>query len=297
MNHRTIRRGVTVTELLVVIAIIGIMMALLLPAVQSARENGRRTACANNLWQIGRAFHEHALQQEIFPNAGWQHFYPRAKGPNGDPEPAIRQTWGWAYQLLPFLEREAVWTNPDDIQVAGLIVPTYFCPSRRKPQARPGISSGMPPSVRGALDYAGSGGTGPGVFFEPASLARQTGAVIPYNDRDRVGPGNIRDGASFTLLVGERNFNMLRRNDPSLGDENNGYIDGWDWDTIRWGYDIPAPDRQDMSVADLRFGSSHPLICQFVLCDGAVKSINYSIDLTTFRGLCHRMDGSSPEIP
>jgi hypothetical protein len=191
---------------------------------------------------------------------------------------------------------EGAWLNPDNAAVAGLIVPHYFCPTRRKPQARPGIQSGLPTTLRGGLDYAGNGGTGPAEFPAAASWFNQTGAVIPRTDRDRVGPGNLKDGAPYTLLVGERNFNMLRRADPSQWDENNGYISGWDWDTIRWGYATPAPDRNDMSNADLRFGSSHPLVVQFVLCDGAVKSINYSIDLTTFQGLCRRADNRSPEI-
>jgi type II secretory pathway pseudopilin PulG len=297
MSGRRHRVGITVTELLVVIAIIGILMALLLPAVQQVRESGRRTSCANNLYQIGRAFHEHAVHHGTFPSAGEDWWSPRAKGANGDPQPFNLQTWGWAYQILPFMEHEKLWLQPNDPVAAGLIVPHYFCPTRRKPQARPGIQSGMPTTPRGGLDYAGNGGTGPAVFPAAASWNNQTGAVIPRTDRDRVGPGNVKDGQSYTLLLGERNFNMLRRADPTQWDENNGYVSGWDWDTIRWGYAIPAPDRNDMSNADLRFGSSHPNIVQFVLCDGAVKSINYSIDLTTFQGLCHRADKRSPEVP
>jgi hypothetical protein len=74
-------------------------------------------------------------------------------------------------------------------------------------------------------------------------------------------------------------------------DENNGYIDGWDWDTIRWGYQVPAPDRYDNSYYDLRFGSSHPTLLNAVFGDGSVRIIRYSVSLTVFQRACARNDG------
>jgi hypothetical protein len=106
-----------------------------------------------------------------------------------------------------------------------------------------------------------------------------------------VGLTHIPDGASNTLLVGERNFNRARSGQSWQWDENNGYFDGYDWDTIRWGYQVPAPDRDDASYYDYRFGSSHPAGVQFVFGDGSVRMIYYNISLTTFQRLCNREDG------
>jgi prepilin-type N-terminal cleavage/methylation domain-containing protein len=311
----TERTGFTVTELLVVIAIIGLLMALLLPAVQMVRENGRKTACANNLRQIGYAITQHHVQLQVYPTAGLDSTAPRTKGGNGDPLPAksgppsYGQWWGWAYQILPFMEREAKFMDTDDPRAANLILPSYFCPTRRRPEAREGIDCGLNPRTqRGALDYAGNGGVGnPGQQIFPASpdaWLNQNGTIIPVGHRDTNGvfrpatlssrvSGAMPDGDGVTILVGERNFNRRRMNDPTQQDEDNGYMAGYSWDTIRWAYDIPAKDRTDLSDFDTRFGSSHTMIAQFVYCDGSVKALNYTIALPVFQGLCHRDDGTT----
>jgi prepilin-type N-terminal cleavage/methylation domain-containing protein len=314
-RHNNGRTGFTVTEMLVVIAIIGIMMALLLPAVQMVRESGRKTVCANNLSQIGKAIAQHEVHWQNFPSAGIDELVPRSgrgTGLNYGPLPYNEQGWGWAYQILPFMEKEGPYMDPDPARAAGLIVPSYFCPTRRKPQTRLGSGCGLAArTARGALDYAGNGGIGsPTQAIYPAkpdAWSNQNGTIIPigYNTAtgivrfpQRVNKGEIPDGVAYTILVGERNFNRQMMVDPTQPDEDNGYIAGYSWDTIRWGYEIPAKDRTtDTTTGDTRFGSSHHLVCQFVLCNGAVKSINYSIDLAVFQGLCHREDKRSPEIP
>jgi hypothetical protein len=85
--------------------------------------------------------------------------------------------------------------------------------------------------------------------------------------------------------------------DPTQLDEDNGYCAGYTWDTIRWGYSPPERDRQDASNGDLRFGSSHPLVCQFAFADGSVKSMPFAVDTVVFQQLCARDDGKSPEVP
>jgi prepilin-type N-terminal cleavage/methylation domain-containing protein len=328
-RHHFRRAGFTVTELLVVIAIIGIMMALLLPAVQMVRESGRKTSCANNLRQIGIAFKNHAVTHQNYPSAGLDTLSLRTvatgTGINAinasGPLPYNQQHWGWAYQILPYMDQEKAYNmfHPDpavltdDEAVAAIITPNYFCPSRRRPQARPGEECGLASgTMRGALDYAGDGGSGGGVTnpngprypSNPQAWIGQNGTVIPIGYRNassavvlstvRVGPG-VKDGDQYTILVGERNFNRQRMADPSQDDENNGYIAGYSWDTIRWGYDVPAVDRTDMSTSDTRFGSSHSSIAQFVFCDGAVRQITYNVDLLVFQGACAREDGRSPD--
>jgi uncharacterized protein DUF1559 len=92
-------------------------------------------------------------------------------------------------------------------------------------------------------------------------------------------------------MIGERNVNVAKLGDSSQWDENNGYIDGLDWDTMRWAYERPAPDRKDSSYYDRRFGSSHPAGFNAVLGDGSVRLISFNITLETFRRLCARDDG------
>src|SRR5206468_11059272 len=106
----------TLVELLVVIAIIGVLVALLLPAVQSAREASRRSKCTNNLKQFGLAFHNHHDTLGIFPDGGenWDPVaWPRVML-NGTPATAPKQNWGWGYQILPYIEQSGVWNSSSD---------------------------------------------------------------------------------------------------------------------------------------------------------------------------------------
>lgn len=286
------RPAFTLWELLIVIACLAILLALLMPAVQSVRESANQTTCANNLRQIGTAFANHNQAFGIFPDSGGGWWLPRSKASSGIPLVAPKQNWGWAYQILPFIEQNNLWGNPSDLEVAAAAIPLYFCPSRRAPQALPGIQSSLPSgSKRGALDYAGNGGIGPHIFPAGNPWRNQTGLVIPASGPDPIRANEISDGASNTLLVGERNVNRKRLGQSDQYDENNGYFNGWDWDTIRWGYERPAPDRYDNSHYDRRFGSSHRGGVQFVLGDGAVRMVNYGVSLQTFQRLCNRKDG------
>jgi prepilin-type N-terminal cleavage/methylation domain-containing protein/prepilin-type processing-associated H-X9-DG protein len=139
------RSAFTLLELLVVIAVIGILIALLLPAVQSAREAARMIECKNHLKQIGLAWMHHHTVHNFFPTGGW--------GSNwaGDPDQGFdkRQPGGWAYNILPFIEEERIHdlgkgmtygATPDKKNVlaeaAQSAAPLFLCPSRR-PQAAP----------------------------------------------------------------------------------------------------------------------------------------------------------------
>lgn len=128
------RRGFTLIELLVVIAIIGLLMALLLPAIQRVREASNKMRCASNLNQIALAFHNHHNDFRVLPSGGFDWQSPRifiAGTPAGPPF----QSWGWAYQILPYLEYGTQHAAPpgQEHNIRGLAVSVYVCPSRRRP--------------------------------------------------------------------------------------------------------------------------------------------------------------------
>jgi prepilin-type N-terminal cleavage/methylation domain-containing protein/prepilin-type processing-associated H-X9-DG protein len=281
-------RGFTLVELLVVIAIIGVLVALLLPAVQAARESARRTQCSNHLKQMGLAFQNHADVHGILPDAGQDWGAPRTKI-NGVIQIAPNQAWGWAYQMCPYIEQRNLWEQPVDTDVAKTTIKMLFCPTRRPPTIIAGTQSGMPNGPRGQIDYACSGGTD-GSF--PSPLGGTNGAIV-RGGAEAIRLAKITDGLSNTIIVGERRCNIARRNDPTMADENNGWIDGYDWDTVRWGYAMFAADYRSTSISSSReFGAQHPGGCQFVYADGSVRILQYGMDLQLFKYLLEREDGN-----
>jgi len=137
------RHGFTLVELLVVITIIGILIALLLPAVQAARETARKAQCANNLKQISLGFLQHEERQKILPSGGWTHLMI------GDPDRGFgrRQPGCWDYSILPFVEQQALHDLAHGLRGAAKAaansqrittpVGLYNCPSRRRPLLYP----------------------------------------------------------------------------------------------------------------------------------------------------------------
>ena len=133
------RHGFTLVELLVVIAIIGVLVALLLPAIQAAREAARRTTCLNQVRQMGIALQNHVEAYKVFPTGGSQP-NPRIQnyctgGTNapGNPNSTNKQGLGAFYQILPFLEQNAVKGITVQATLQATRIPLYNCPSRRSP--------------------------------------------------------------------------------------------------------------------------------------------------------------------
>jgi prepilin-type N-terminal cleavage/methylation domain-containing protein len=144
--------GFTLVELLVVIAIIGILVALLLPAVQSAREAARRVQCANQMRQMGLALQNHVDVLGVFPSGGidpWPQIEDYAR--SGKSFAAPKQGLSWAFQALPYLEESAVHNLVSNDQLPLTPVGLYFCPSRRGLTQNPGPGS---TEGRWLMDYA-----------------------------------------------------------------------------------------------------------------------------------------------
>jgi prepilin-type N-terminal cleavage/methylation domain-containing protein len=230
----------TLVELLVVIAIIGVLVALLLPAIQSARESARRTACANNLKQIGLALSEHTSVKKAFP--------PGQKVTCTGCDP-----WAWSAMILPYLEQTEIYSflnfkyQPNDplfsVGVTGKVFDFYLCPSTgglvdpsrdetgvlNNFYGQNATKSGM---KMAAIDYAGIEGPHDSTPPPPPPALAPAGTVLNpatnqvYNQNQGVllktltkgvissaplvKPKDIRDGMSNTMLVGEmagRGFN------------------------------------------------------------------------------------------
>lgn len=270
--------GFTLLELLVVIAIIGILIGLVMPAVQAAREVARRLECQNNLKQIGLAFHHHHDAHQFFPTGGWSWSDPPTYI---DSAAAVGQGQkaGWGFQVLPYIEAQnTVAAGP--LVAVGSEHPVFFCPTRRAPQTVTLPDNYDPPLsgttvVHALCDYA-------------ASNREQTGVVRRYEPRRFA---DIQDGVSNTLLVGEKRLNRAFLGQPQ-DDDNEGYTTGWNEDTIRRTDEPPAPDYSSPTGdGEKLFGGSHRGVMNMVLGDGAVRALAFTVDRETFERLGHCSDG------
>ena len=307
--------GFTLVELLVVIAIIGILVALLLPAVQAAREAARRAQCTNHLKQLSLAVLNHHDTFKHFPTGGWGYKWTGDADRGHNKE----QPGSWIYQILPFLEEDAIYALgadglPDSVtaaQKAGAAereskpVSVLFCPSRRQPRAYP-LDPTITFSISNAdknkivatarTDYAANVGAITGGNVQIATKdANNIDLAVPipatyiwaYNLKDIQGIvylgseikiSMIPDGTSKTYMVGEKYL------------KTDSYIDGSDYtdfesaytgnndDSLRSYLWLPLQDQAGLNKNYKGWGSPHPGVCLFAMCDGSVDAISLDIE-------------------
>jgi prepilin-type N-terminal cleavage/methylation domain-containing protein len=318
---RACRSGFTLVELLVVIAIIGVLVALLLPAVQAAREAARRSQCANNLKQIGLALHNYHDVHLVFPpgivdsNPGYNTTHQGwADNTNGI---------AWSMLVLPFMEqgplydrvksetsgfarhweRDLGWASAP-IPAAREGIPTYNCPSD---------TMHLINSKRGNFgktNYLGNSGN---------SAAVDRRGIFWPNSAVRI--RDIRDGTANTAMVVERTgTTSMGRNCGEIGVSPAGATQliqcNWNaglWigaraigSTVAWHPGLNTTDTDSFGGANLTYminrsnrdwgpswgnGSDHPGGLQMVLCDGSVRFVSETIDMLTYRHLRWRESG------
>ncbi len=199
MRHPSPRRGFTLIELLVVIAIIGILVGLLLPAVQKVREAAARLTCQNNLKQIGLALHSYHDSHRSFPSGYIDSNTDVASDASADVGPG----WGWAAMILPFIDQQPTYDQIDFTQTVGTspvcqtIIPLFLCPSD---QWVPTFQVYLTTAVVAHSNYTGCDGTAcaSDAGFSPGI---NTGLFL-RNSHYRI--IDITDGTSQTVIVGER---------------------------------------------------------------------------------------------
>jgi prepilin-type N-terminal cleavage/methylation domain-containing protein len=293
-RNKTAFRGFTLVELLVVIAIIGVLVALLLPAVQSARESARRMQCSNHLKQMGLGVINFEDVNKMLP-------YTRT-----DPSET------WAVLILPYIEQQAqygLWNfsknyyaQTDQARLPSASV--MLCPSRRKAPRQSKDNNfdklqgdASAPFVPGGVsDYAVNCGTKDGqTDYYPDS---PFSGIVYSIDTACNGPfwykgkpmrlAMITDGLSNTLFLGEKHISV-----KELDFEGSTYNgdNGQPFKKAGVGNPIIRSPTQTGNMS--RFGSWHPGVCQFVMGDGSIRIIRNEIDLTTLGYLAHRFDGNA----
>ncbi len=276
---RVPRGGFTIIELLVVITIIGILIALLLPAVQAAREAARRMNCQNNLRQIGLAMHNYHDALRVFP-------------PGYISVEVNYEEWGWPAFLLPYLEREPLYR---DLGVnhrrlfealreeygrlgAASALPEFRCPSDT-------TDSRLPPDLR-RFDGVGAGNDfRPGTsnymgvcgLFDRGGKWENNGVLY---GNSAVSIRDIDDGASRTFMVGERDYKCGagawcgNRNPEGVSDVGPYYVQG------RVSVKLNHPMRLGSDGCREGFSSMHAGGGNFLLADGSVHFVSENIEFS-----------------
>jgi prepilin-type N-terminal cleavage/methylation domain-containing protein len=319
MRHRI--RAFTLVELLVVIAIIGILVALLLPAVQAAREAGRRTSCNNNIKQIGLALHNYHDTKKRFPT-GHRNTVAAAN---------------WRVEIFPFMEQMPLYQqlNPNDIynpvQMRKLMLSAYWCPSSPLPEYQPQSWATwwtnwehMVPAYQGIM----------GATPDPAGQATVcnsnyggwwcSNGMLLWNDSTTF--ASCTDGTSNVIIVAEQSGKVINATTNGGPDLRNGYYTPWGGNTSGATKGVPGCLANPGSCSDLWgmgltcnayainsktagtganftwggntiLNSGHPTGINVGLTDASVHFVSDQIDFNVFQRACARGDGLTNSFP
>lgn len=300
-------RAFTLVELLVVIAIVGILIALILPAVQSAREAARRAECSNHFKQVALACHNYLSARKTFPSGimMWD-----TSGPCSLPSPSSQNHWGWGWGafLLPYLEEGSTASQIDfklgasngnyyahggNFKAAGQFVRTYLCPSV---PGTPSLLTCCAGTMNGATDYEDLAPSHmAGVADSHSDKGWTCDYVFPtpkgdgmFFNRSHVQSKHITDGLSKTLLVGE----VIP--DPRTGAPYAHYGYYWvTWNILHTanGINSSLHNYSQSTVSLQSFASWHPGGCQFALADGSVRMVYETIAPDVLAALTTRAGG------
>jgi len=336
MRHarRSIPTGLTLVEALVAIAIIAVLVALLLPAVQAARESARRLQCQNHLKQVGLAVHNFDNLAGYLPTSGNNSTIRMNNGTPTDPKTnPLFQEAGVLFQILPYVEQQNLYNSGNEALMRRTPIKAYYCPSRRPPITRLGVAPFVGVVPVALNDYAipiwkdttagpgfggakadcsnwwsdGTGDSGNYPFY------KNTVFVRGGKDRRPFLPGRfpeITDGTSSTVMLAEKFVDTTRYRppqtnldppeagaSPNSGFTDNGYWRGWDWGTTRCAQEGPIRDQRFQSTPWWqRFGSAHPSGINAVFADGSVRQISFSIANPIFQLVCRKDDGLNVDL-
>lgn len=282
-RQNTVRRGFTLVELLVVIAIIGILIALLLPAVQAAREAARRSQCTNNLKQIGLALHNH---HDTYGNL------PPGAADTGD---GNREMWGWGAYILPFIEQSNLYTQLKvsdqdlfntlkDSSLRPLVqtpIEGYICPSDPGGELMNGgkMNSGKGRHFNGDAGVGGNFRVAKSNYIGVAGFwsvqQRNNNGVLYRGSKIRF--ADITDGTSSTFMVGERNEYCAQG--AWVGNRNvtGGGPQGADYTLGAVFRPVNDPNNGSHQCVE-GYASEHPGGANFAFADGSVHFITDTIN-------------------